>query len=85
MCVLDSEQCFTADRVGSGRVVWGWFTFADFQVNGVIDVLGQFLAASGLFKHEALEMKHQHRRQLLQGHSPADLNLAGRNKSAHGT
>lgn len=74
-----------SQQVGSGRVVRGWFTFADFQVNGVIDVLGQFLAASGLFKHKALEMKHQHRRQLLQGHSPTDLNLAGRNKSAHGT
>lgn len=55
-------------------------TFADFQVNRVIDVLGQFLAASGLFKNKPLEMKHQHRRQLLQSHSPANLDLMDRDK-----
>lgn len=65
--------------------VCGRFTFADFQVNRVLDVLGQFLAAASLFKDKALEMKHQHRRQLLQGHSPTDLDLMGRNTSAGGT
>lgn len=55
-------------------------TFADFQVNRVIDVLGQFLAASSLFKNKPLEMKHQHRRQLLQSHSPTNLDLMDRDK-----
>lgn len=79
-CVLDSMQGFIGDQVQCGR-----FTFADFQVNRIIDVLGQFLAASSLFKHKALEMKHQHWRQLLQGHSPTDLNLTVQNTRAHGT
>lgn len=50
-------------------------TFADFQINGVVDVLAQFLAASGFFKDKALQMEHQHGGQLFQRHSPADLNL----------
>ena len=58
-----------------------WFhTFADFQVNGVINVLGQFLAASSLFKDESLEMEHQHRGQLLQSYPPTDLNLKTKTK-----
>ncbi len=55
-------------------------TFADFQVNRVINVLGQFLAASSLLKNKSLEMKHQHRGQLLQSHPPTDLNLKTRTK-----
>ncbi len=51
-------------------------TFADFQVNGVIDVLGQFLAASSLLKNKSLEMKHQHRGQLLQSHPPTDTHTS---------
>lgn len=53
----------------------GVHTFADFQVNGVINVLDQFLAASSLFKNKSLEMEHQHRGQFLQSHPPTDLNL----------
>lgn len=49
--------------------------FADFQINRVINVLGQFLAASSLFKNKSLEMEHQHRGQLFQSHPPTDLNL----------
>lgn len=55
-------------------------TFADFQVNRVINVLGQFLAAPSLLKNKSLEMEHQHRRQLLQSDPPADLNLEVRAK-----
>lgn len=76
--LLCAGQCAVFDQVSCGR-----FTFADFQVNGVIDVLGQFLAASRLFKHKALEMKHQHRRQLLQGHPPTDLDLTGDGTQVH--
>lgn len=55
-------------------------TFADFQVNGVINVLGQFLAASSLLKNKSLEMEYQDRGQLLQSHPPTDLNLKTRTK-----
>lgn len=55
-------------------------TFADFQINRVINVLGQFLAASSLFKNKSLEMEHQHRGQLFQSHSPTDLNLKKKQK-----
>lgn len=48
----------------SSGVVGSGSTFADFQVNRVVDVLAQLLAASSFFKHEAFQMEHQHRGQL---------------------
>lgn len=49
-------------------MLWGSgfriYTFADFQVNGVVDVLTQLLAASSFFKHKSFQMEHQHRGQL---------------------
>lgn len=39
-------------------------TFADFQINGVVNVLAQLLAASSFFEHKPFQMEHQHGGQL---------------------
>lgn len=64
MKAVESKSCGVLGR-----------TFTDFQINGVVDILAQFLAASGFFKHEALQMEHQHGGQLFQRHPSTDLNL----------
>lgn len=55
-------------------------TFADFQVYGVVNVLDEFLTSTSFLEHEPLEVQNKYRRQLFQGHSPADFNLSRERK-----
>ena len=50
-------------------------TFTDFQIYRVVNILDQLLTTASLLEHKSFEVENQHRRQLFEGNSPADLNL----------
>lgn len=50
-------------------------TFTNFQVHRIFDIFDELLTATGLLVDKPFEVQHEHRRELFQSHSPADLHL----------
>ena len=50
-------------------------TFTNFQVHRIFDIFDELLTATGLLIDKPFEVQHEHRRELFQSHSPADLHL----------